>query len=551
MNPERQRQSYPLPKMDRRLRARARPNASDRRQTPRFVSNFPVKIHVGEGDNARVYNAIARDVSDGGLLLENIDVPPTETRIRVNFSVPEGVMPEEYSHGAYTFDGEVRRRDEKNRLLGVQFQNPISMRLARTTWQYLRWVATLGLLVTMILILLIKLENVYHFWFDVPVFLYSLAVGSYLISRFLFAAFYRPPAPRRGEPPPVSIIFPVFNEEHYIERTLVQALEVDYPREKLQVIAVNDGSRDDTFRTMQRVQQRYPELVLVNLERSMGKRGALAAGAQLATGEILVLSDSDSFFQPDAIRRVVDGFVDPKVGAVTGQCDVENAWTNTLTKMQAVRYYISFRVMKAAESVFDAVTCLSGPFAAYRRDIFMSVVEPWLNQTWMGLPATFGDDRSLTNFVLKRGFRVIYDARARCTTIVPETYRDFLLQQIRWKRSWFRESLRACAFMWKWPPLASLSFYLGVLLPIAGPFVVFRALVYVPLYERGTPLMYMLGILLMSCLMSSVYLFARRSRLWFYGIPFCFFYMFVLVWQLPWAMLTFAHGRWGTRNCPR
>ena len=196
---------------------------------------------------------------------------------------------------------------------------------------------------------------------------------------------------------------------------------------------------------------------------------------------------------------------------------------------------------------FDAVTCLSGPFAAYRREVFMEVVEPWLNQKWLGSPATFGDDRSLTNFMLQRGHKVIYDARARCTTIVPEDYRTFYRQQLRWKRSWLRESLRACSFMWRYPPLASLSFYLGFLLPLVGPLVVFRALLYVPLFQRGSPLMYMLGILLMSCLMSSVYLFTRRSRLWFYGIPFCFFYMFVLVWQLPWAMLTTSHARWGTR----
>lgn len=538
---------FPVPKVDRRQRTLSRPNASDRRQAPRYRSSFPVKIYIGEGETARIYNAVARDISDGGLLLENIDIPPTETRIRVNFTVPEGTMPEEYSHGNYTFDGEVRRRDQGNKFLGVQFKQPISMRLARTTWQYMRWLAALGLFVTIILILLIKLENIYYFWFDVPVFLYSLVVGSYLISRFLFAAFYRPPRPRSDQLPAVSIIFPVYNEEQYIERTLVQALEVAYPRDRLQVIAVNDGSKDSTFQTMLRVQQKYPELVLVNLERRMGKRGALAAGAQLATGEILILSDSDSFFQPDAIRHAVDGFSDPEVGAVTGHCDVENAWSNLLTKMQAVRYYISFRVMKAAESIFDAVTCLSGPFAAYRREVFFEHCHAWLNQKWLGAPATFGDDRSLTNYVLRSGQKVIYDARARCTTIVPETYGNFLRQQMRWKRSWFRESLRACAFMWRMPPLASLSFYLGFILPLIGPLVVFRAIIYVPLVQHASPLMYVLGILLMSCMMSSVYLFTRRSRLWFYGIPFCFFYMLVLVWQLPWAILTFRQGKWGTR----
>lgn len=537
---------FPVPKQDRRRRVHARGGMADRRAHTRYVGDFPVTIHVG-GANPTVYHATARDISDGGLLIECRDVPPTESRIRVAFAIPEGVMPEEFVHGRLSAEGEIRRRDEENRLVGVRFERPLSRALSRT-WHMLRSAAVLITLVAVLVIAAIKLENIYYFWFDVPVFLYSIAVGGYLLSRFLFAALYRPPPPRGGDLPSASVIFPVFNEENYIERTLTQALEVNYPRDRLQIIAVNDGSRDGSFERMQRVQQRYPELVLVNLEKSMGKRGALAAGAQLATGEILVLSDSDSFFEPQALRRVMDGFADPEVVAVTGHCDVENAWTNLLTRMQAVRYYTAFRVMKAAESIFGAVTCLSGPFAAYRREAFMEAVDDWLHQRWFGRPALFGDDRSLTNHMLRKGGRVIYHSRARCTTIVPEDYRTFFAQQLRWKRSWIRESMRAAMFMWKWPPLPAISFYLGVALPLLAPIVVLRALLIAPFLEHGSPLSFILGIVLMSSLVSAVYLFARRSRLWFYGIPFCLFYMFVLVWQMPWALATTTRGRWGTRG---
>lgn len=538
---------YPIPTSDRRLRAAARPNTIDRRQHQRYRSHFPVTIHVGEGTTARVYHAVATDISDSGLLLENVDVPSSETRLRVNFLVPEGTMPEEFGVGPFTLEGDVRRRNADQKQIGFQFQHPISTRLASSTWPYMRGLATLALLVSVLLVVLIKLENLYYFWFDVPVFLYSLLVGGFLLTRYLFAACYRPPRQAITELPSVSIIFPVYDEQKFIERTLVQALEVSYPRDRLQVIAINDGSRDNSFRIMTEVQKKYPELVLVNLERTMGKRGALSAGAQLATGEILILSDSDSFFQRDAVHEIVRGFADPEVGAVTGHCDVENAWTNLLTKMQAVRYYISFRVMKAAESIFDCVTCLSGPFAAYRREVFDQHATAWLNQRWLGAPAIFGDDRSLTNLVLRSGQKVVYQSRARCTTMVPEDYPTFLRQQMRWKRSWLRESLLACAFMWRKPPLASISFYLGVVLPILGPLVVFRALLYLPITQHVSPLMYLFGILLMSCMMSSVYLLARRSRLWIYGVPFCFFYILVMVWQLPWAMLTMTHSKWGTR----
>ena len=81
-----------------------------------------------------------------------------------------------------------------------------------------------------------------------------------------------------------------------------------------------------------------------------------------------------------------------------------------------------------------------------------------------------------------------------------------------------------------------------------APIVVVRSLVLVPLLHSVWPLNYVVGVLVMSTMVSSVYLLAKRSRLWIYGVVFCFYYMFVLVWQLPIAVLTFAHTSWGTRT---
>lgn len=540
---------YPIPEPDRRTRVHSRPHPSDRRHAQRFHSNFPVQIFVGNGDGTHVFTASAHDISDGGLLLQGVDLPESAHHIRVRFEVPDGVMPEEFEHGSYTMETEVRRRDAEHHTVGVEFAEPVALHLARTTWRHLRQLAVVGLFLAASAILLLKLENFYYFWFDVPIFLYSLAVGAFLVTRFLFAAFHRPPKPMAdADLPTVSVIIPARNEQEFIGRTLRAALDQAYPAEKLQVVAVNDGSRDRTLEVMHELRLKFPELVVVSFEASRGKREALATGARLAKGDILVFVDSDSFLAPDAVRNLVDGFADPKVVAMTGHCEVENIWANFLTRMQTVRYFISFRVMKAAESVFDLVTCLSGPIAAYRRSFFTDVADEWLAQKFLGAPATFGDDRALTNYALERGHIVRYDPRAKATTIVPESFRAFWRQQLRWKRSWFRESLRACGYMWKMPPLASISFYLGFLLPMLAPAVVLRAIVYVPVVQHGSPLSYIGGIFLMSCLMCATYLWAKRSRLWIYGIPFCFMYMFALVWQLPWAVATFWKPQWRSRE---
>ena len=544
---DRAKQNYPVPLPERRLRSRSRPDYSDRRTVTRYAADFPARIFVGEGKSAREYAATVKDISSGGLLIEAPDVPADETRFRVQFRVPDGVMPEAFIQGAISTTATVRRRVDGQPLLGLAFEEDLGVRYQRTAWSYLRWLAAAVLFIATSLILIIKYENLYYFWFDVPIFFYSLMVGGYLLSRFLFAAFYHD-VPPLAELPTLSVIVPVRNEEENIARTIRQMMDSDYPRERFQVVVVDDCSTDDSLSVMKESQKIYPELVVLGLEKNAGKRHALAAGVGLATGQVLVFVDSDSFVEPAALRILVNRLADPKVAAVTGHCDVENIWTNWLTRMQTVRYFIAFRIMKAAESVFDSVSCLSGPIAAYRREILLEIMPEWLGQMFMGQRATFGDDRSLTNSLLRRGYKVVYESKARVTTLVPEDHRTFLKQQLRWKRSWFRESLIACSFMWRRQPLMAISFYLGFLLPLMGPAIVVRALIYVPLVQRTSPLMYIVGITLMSALMSSTYLILRHSRLWLYGTLFCFYYMFVLVWQTPWAALTSWRNSWITRG---
>jgi len=540
---------FPEEKPDRRKRSKSRPDYHDRRGTPRYSSDFPVTIFVGNDGAAVTLNGVARDVSDGGMLIEMKDGTPLAagSEIRIKFHIPEATMPEEYIHGKLEVEGTVLRRQSETNFYNIAFKENLSKRLSRTVWRYLRIVAIFGIALTLALIVFSKVQNLRFFWFDIPVFLYSICVGSFLVSRFLFAAFYRPPRDSEHDLPTVSLIIPAFNEEDLIRRALIHSLEIAYPRDKMECIVVNDGSSDGTLNTIEEVHKEYPELVVLDLDRNRGKRYALAAGAKISKGEIIIFMDSDSFLRPEAIRHLVQGFADPEIAAVSGHCEVENQWTNFLTKMQAVRYYIGFRIIKGAESVFNSVTCLSGPLSAYRRNVVMQFLDPWVNQTFFGREATFGDDRSLTNFILKKR-KVIYDARAVTTTFVPENYSQFFRQQVRWKRSWFRESLRAGAFMWRKQPLMSASFYLGFILPLIGPFVVLRAIIFLPVFQGVTPFTYIFGIVLMSALMCSTYLFEKRSRLWFYGIPFCFFYMFILIWQLPWAMVTFWKTGWGTRG---
>ncbi len=292
--------------------------------------------------------------------------------------------------------------------------------------------------------------------------------------------------------------------------------------------------------------ERHPSLVCVRFPTNRGKRAAMAEGIRRSEADICAFVDSDSVLEPDALARLVADFGDRRVGAVVGHADVLNRTGNWLTRMQQVRYYVAFRVIKGSESLFGAVTCASGCFSAYRRTALLEVIERWENQRFLGRPATFGDDRALTNYVL-RDWRVAYQSEARSHTIVPERLRVFGNQQLRWKKSWLRESLHVSRFVWRKHPIVAALTYFGVVFPWVAPIVMVHA-VYFRALGVGSPLFYLVGAYVMAILYSLYYAVNRRSALWWHGVTFVVIYMAFLVWQTYYALLTIRNTGWGTRT---
>jgi hyaluronan synthase len=378
---------------------------------------------------------------------------------------------------------------------------------------------------------------------------YSVCVTTYILSRFLFSLFYRS-KPDAGIEPPIAIVMPGFNEQDAIADSLRSLLALDYPREKLELIAVNDGSTDGTLAEMERVANDADGRVrVIDFPQNRGKRAAMAAGIRASDAEVIVFVDSDSVVEPDALRRLVQPLADPRVGAVCGHANVLNVRESWLTRMQAVRYFVAFRVVKAAESVFNAVTCCSGCFSAYRREAILPRMEWWENQRFLGVESTFGDDRSLTNCVL-RDWRIVYEKRAISHTIVPSTFRAFVIQQTRWKRSWTRESLLVAKFIWRKHPVAAFFTYLSIVLPLLAPAAAVHALVWGPIIHGGTlPLIYLAGIYSLAMVYSLYYVIFQDeySLVWVYGILFVFFYLAIMLWQTYYAIATCRTAAWGTR----
>ncbi len=529
----------------------------------RYKVQYDVLVTYKRDGKKVSFTCLGIDISMSGILLkitekDQIEGMKKADKIHLKFEILPGTMPEGLEMKV-SIDAEIARTkkvSDTEFMCGLAFKQPLSVYASKRRGRFMLTISSILLLCITIFIVFMRAESIIYFKFNKWLYLYSIITAGFLLSRYAFGSVYREVPIDVNYTPGVTILIPCFNEEEWIQRTIISCMNQDYPVDKLEVIVIDDCSADKSVERIDEICKKLYEageqydvknrLKYIVQEVNAGKREALAKGVLEAKHDLIVFVDSDSFLDPFAILNLVQPFKDPKMGGVSGRTDVANTYTNNLTKMQSVRYYIAFRIMKAAEAYFDTVTCLSGPLACYRKEIILKNREAWLNQKFLGQKATFGDDRAMTNFVLKN-YRTSYQDSAICSTVVPNKYSVFLKQQMRWKRSWLRESLIAGKFMWKKEPFAALSFYMGLIVPIAAPVVVIYNLFYIPLTQSIFPKTFLIGLILMSLLMSIAQMFLKKSTTWIFGLLFCFYYEAVLLWQMPIAWITFWKSTWGTR----
>ncbi len=315
----------------------------------------------------------------------------------------------------------------------------------------------------------------------------------------------------------VSCMVAVRNEEAHIGRCLDSMLDQTYRFKE--VIVVNDASTDGTREVLQQYADRGV-IALINLEANVGKKAALAEAMKVARGDIFAHTDSDSLWAVDAIERIVRVFeADPEVGAVSGHGRASNAQTNILTLTQDAWMEGQFSIRKAFESTFGAVTCVSGPLAVFRRSAVFNYLPAWTEDRFLGQEFKFATDRTLTGIVLAskatrqrllrkyqrsdfpfdkqiaadHNWKVLYCKSARSWTIVPDSFPRFMKQQIRWKKSFIRNTFFTGAFFWRKPFPVAASYYAHILFVLMGPWVSFRHLVYLPMAGNITAAAFYLG----------------------------------------------------------
>jgi len=380
---------------------------------------------------------------------------------------------------------------------------------------------------------------------------YGLTVVTYVATNALMALRYKPqPIVADDLLPRIAVVIPAYNEPQAALTTIRSVLACNYPEGKLEVIFVDDGSTDDTWDNVAALAAQDSRITALRQNVNAGKRAAMATGYQALTGqEVVVFVDSDTQLAADSIKALVSPLVTrAHIGAVTGHAEVANPGANVLSRLQQVRYFAAFRLIKAAESTTGKVICASGCFSAYRTSMLDQIFDKWLAQTFLGQHATYGDDRALTTDTLNAGWDVVYQSNAVCWTNVPVRLKTFWRQQLRWKKSWTRESLRLGSFAFKLGVVVAPRIYTNILMQLAGPIVLTYMLVWRPVTTGSAPWMYLLGIFTMATLYGLFYAVMRRSSSWWNGVAYSIVYSTIMCWQTYLALFKLRDNSWGTRT---
>lgn len=403
------------------------------------------------------------------------------------------------------------------------------------------------------------LHGIAAFWYFFPIMLVLYSFGGGLLVRLLgkrssLARDY-------SYVPFVSVLLPVFNEGPHVLETIKSIMDCDWPKDRLEIIAVDDKSGDDSFFWVKQAAGLWPNVKAFQNPVNAGKHVSLSRALGHSKGEILLCIDSDCIFDKNVIRELVCCFADPKVGAVGGSIGITNVNANFFTVCQTLVYFVSFQVGKAVQNLTGHVFCISGCLFAVRRPLFEAVEHEVKSRNWFGINVRDGEDRYMTHAILMRGWKTILNPAAVCWTAAPEKLAQLFSQQIRWRRSGLRD------LFWTWVRIPQhfrvIGFWPLMAALIPESFTAMWALLLVAALITGGIAESMVTVVQAVFGFSGVFISAamiynltcqkaaqgnqKIDQVLMAGVAGAWFFMDALVITLL-ALFTFDVGAWGTRE---
>lgn len=280
--------------------------------------------------------------------------------------------------------------------------------------------------------------------FYIPLGIIGIWRWSVWLFKKIISLFYQPPIGEYNTT--LSVVTPIYNEDPKVLQTALQSWAINNPDE---IIAVIDYTDKDSIKIFKKFAQSFSGAKLIITEKP-GKRSALVKGVRMANGEIVALVDSDTIWSPDIKSKILGPFADSNVGGLVTRQDVLNP--NTLTKklfkiLLDDRYLLEYPFIA---TVSDAMLCLSGRTAVYRKSAVISELDKLENEKFWGKKMISGDDKSLTNFIHANGWKTRYLKNAKVYTNGAPNIVSYVKQKIRWSRNGLRSDSRVLMSGWIW-----------------------------------------------------------------------------------------------------
>ncbi len=395
------------------------------------------------------------------------------------------------------------------------------------------------------------------FW--LAMFAYAGVMYAALFWRIALWLRYRPmPSVADHELPSVSVIIPAYNEGAAVQAAIRSAAASRYPRERLEIIVVDDGSEDDTWRHIQAVAAELSgqvSLQTIRLPVNRGKRHALAVGFDRAGGEVFVTVDSDSVLGADALRNAVTPLVlDPAIGGVAGCVEVLNPRESVVTRFLKCTFSMSFKFVRAYQNEFRGVFCTPGALSVYRAEAVRRLKGEWLNQQFLGRPCLTGEDRAMTNLLLREGWLTAYQGNAVVYSRMPADYAGLTRMFLRWARSNIRETVFLFRFLFTRFRSRHLTAFRANMLLVTLAMIVPALLIFnstALLLTNNDFLLRHLGVVILYAATTSIiYYRNEKDSDWVWLFVYGFFWVPCVSWIMPYAALTLRNTGWLTRRLP-
>jgi cellulose synthase/poly-beta-1,6-N-acetylglucosamine synthase-like glycosyltransferase/peptidoglycan/xylan/chitin deacetylase (PgdA/CDA1 family) len=216
---------------------------------------------------------------------------------------------------------------------------------------------------------------------------------------------------------PVTVLVPAYNEAAGIEAAVRSIAASDHP---VEIIVVDDGSTDGTADLVEALG--LPRVRVIR-QANGGKPAALNRGLRAASHDLIVMVDGDTVFEPDTVRRLVQPFADPQVGAVSGNTKVANRG-GLLGSWQHIEYVVGFNLDRRLFDVAECMPTVPGAIGGFRRSA--------LERVGGVSSETLAEDTDLTMALCRDGWRVVYEEDARAWTEAPATLSELWKQRYRW-----------------------------------------------------------------------------------------------------------------------